>query len=300
MLPLLLALRSASPPGRPIPSTSRCSCGRAGSRAAAARGRRARRDSRPGSRSRLPCRGVTPAASYIARSSPAGLNVAVGAEVARPLDVDGAGNGAAALAREPACRCTPRRCACRGSRRPDRRARSMHVAPGREHRLVAACRSTCSAAAARPRASRAGRPPSTRRSRRRAPARADARSTRETRTRARRACPTVRRRPRPASIASTPRRLNRWSIIHMNAFSGAGIGVDERDAPEVEVHRAGNVPGGEVLGRPQVDEREASPGLFEGPAQLRGQSSAGRALRSRPWRPSLTAHLTARRLYAAK
>ena len=37
-------------PGRPIPSTSRCSCGPADSRAGAARGSRARRGSRPGSR----------------------------------------------------------------------------------------------------------------------------------------------------------------------------------------------------------------------------------------------------------
>ena len=43
-------------------------------------------------------------------------------------------------------------------------------------------------------------------------------------------------------------------MIHMNALQRRRVGVDEREAPQIEVHGAGDVPGGEILGWPQIDE----------------------------------------------
>ena len=38
-------------------------------------------------------------------------------------------------------------------------------------------------------------------------------------------------------------------------LQGRGIRVDERDAPQVQVHRAGNVAVREILGRTKVDDQ---------------------------------------------
>ena len=64
----------------------------------------------------------------------------------------------------------------------------------------------------------------------------------------------------------------------MNALSGAGIGVDEADTPEIEMHRAGDVTGRVSLRRTQVeDQRALGAGALEHAASSRGASEAGRS-----------------------
>ena len=66
-------------------------------------------------------------------------------------------------------------------------------------------------------------------------------------------------------------------MIHMNALSGAGS-VSIRDAPEIEMHGAGDVPGGEILRRTQIDDerlRVPLDGLIESSGR-REQLSVGK------------------------